>query len=269
MNVSQIQAALNTRGVKPPLSTDGVAGKKTLAAIDVLLVSISGAQNWPDSRRLVAAEQIIYRDAGIEVGSVDGLVGEQTRYARNVYVDRQRGSNAAETWRDLEDQKPIAAGVVHSNKWPTEANVESVFGKPGTNQVTLELPFVMRLAWEPTTQVSRVSCNEKVHGSLGRIWHNTLSHYGLTRVREFRLDMYGGCLNVRKKRGGTSWSIHSFGAAWDVDPDRNQLKWNHDLATLDNPEYEPFWQIVESEGGVSLGRLLDYDHMHFQFCRLK
>ena len=33
-------------------------------------------------------------------------------------------------------------------------------------------------------------------------------------------------------------------------------------------EYAAFWQFVEAEGAVSLGRARDYDWMHFQFATL-
>jgi len=54
----------------------------------------------------------------------------------------------------------------------------------------------------------------------------------------------------------------------DLDPGRNQLKWGRDRAVFARPEYEPFWQIVESEGLVSLGRAKNFDWMHFQAARL-
>jgi hypothetical protein len=80
--------------------------------------------------------------------------------------------------------------------------------------------------------------------------------------------MFGGCLNVRKMRGGSAWSIHSWGAAIDLDPDNNQLKWASPKATFSKKEYEPFWKIVEAEGWTSLGRRRNYDWMHFQAAYL-
>jgi hypothetical protein len=65
-------------------------------------------------------------------------------------------------------------------------------------------------------------------------------------------------------RGGSSWSVHSFGAAIDFLPDENQLKWGKDKASLARPEYEAFWEIWENEGWMSLGRRKNYDWMHVQ-----
>ena len=69
-------------------------------------------------------------------------------------------------------------------------------------------------------------------------------------------------------RGAKTWSMHAYGIAVDLDPERNQLKWGRDKAVFARPEYVPFWNIVESEGATSLGRARNYDWMHFQFANL-
>jgi len=69
-------------------------------------------------------------------------------------------------------------------------------------------------------------------------------------------------------RGGSSWSMHSWGTAVDLDPDRNRLRWNSSKAFLARSEYKPFWEIVESEGWTSLGRERNFDWMHFQSAHL-
>jgi hypothetical protein len=100
------------------------------------------------------------------------------------------------------------------------------------------------------------------------ILENTLKTYGQKDVEKLRLDMFGGCINVRRMRGGSSWSIHSWGAAYDLDPDNNQLKWGRDRATFAKKEYEDYWKIVESEGWTSLGRSRNFDWMHAQSAYL-
>jgi hypothetical protein len=62
--------------------------------------------------------------------------------------------------------------------------------------------------------------------------------------------------------------MHSWGIAFDFDPDRNQLKWDHTRASFARPEYEKWFYLWEEEGAVSLGRARDYDWMHIQFARL-
>jgi hypothetical protein len=92
--------------------------------------------------------------------------------------------------------------------------------------------------------------------------------YGEEKLRELGIDQFGGCLNVRLKRGSKSaWSIHSWGCAVDLDPDRNQLRWDMKRAQFGKPEYIPMWKIIEGEGAVSLGRAKGFDPMHWQFAR--
>ena len=142
------------------------------------------------------------------------------------------------------------------------------YGPVGENQTSLELPYQMKLAWDTNIIVKKITCHQKVASSLHTILENTLKTYGQKDVEKLRLDMFGGCINVRRMRGGSSWSIHSWGAAYDLDPDNNQLKWGRDRATFAKKEYEDYWKIVESEGWTSLGRARNYDWMHAQSAYL-
>lgn len=152
--------------------------------------------------------------------------------------------------------------------WPTQANVEAFFGPPAQNQVMFATPYPMRLAWDTGTIVNRFQCHAKVVDAFSRIFTQTLMHYGIDQIRELRLDLFGGCFNHRPMRGGTQLSMHSWGIAIDLDPERNQLNWNRSRAAFARPEYEPFWGFVEKQGLVSLGRERDFDWMHFQAARL-
>lgn len=283
MDIKQLQAALNKRGVNPPLDVDGIPGKATMAAVEAVLklATNSDTSGWPDARMRLAVEQFIYREAGIEVGEIDGLIGEQTRYARSVWDARQTGDQAkiaaVEQWRDKEPavtpkppppvkikfKIPVAGG-----EWPRQSAMTSVFGNVGTNQATMTFPYPMRIAWEPSQFARTASCHKLCKEAFEGIMKDTLDAYGLAEIKRLRLDMYGGLLNVRKMRGGSAWSMHAWGTAIDIDPERNQLKWGRAQASLDDAPYTKFWEIVESYGGVSLGRLRNYDWMHFQFARL-
>ena len=101
-----------------------------------------------------------------------------------------------------------------------------------------------------------------------RIVQATLDHYGMEKIRELGLDLYGGCFNNRSIIGGKATSMHAWGIAVDMDPDRNGLNIPAPKAVLSGPEYAAFWRFVEAEGAVSLGRSRDYDWMHFQFATL-
>ena len=156
------------------------------------------------------------------------------------------------------------------NKWPKQnyASMVEFYGPVGENQTQIVLPYSLRLAWDTKAVVKKITCNKKVAESLYTIFEKTLKMYGEKEIRKLRLDLFGGCLNVRKMRGGTNWSIHSWGAAIDLDPDNNQLKWTSAKATLARPEYKPFWKIVQTEGWTSLGVSRNFDWMHFQAANL-
>ena len=146
--------------------------------------------------------------------------------------------------------------------------IEDIYGKPGTNQVMCILPYPMLLAWDKKTSINRFSCHTKIKKNLENIFTETLKAYTLEGIKELRLNLFGGCLNIRPMRGGTSPSIHSYGLAVDIDPEHNQLKWNRTKASLALPAYDKFWSIVQRNGGYSLGREKDYDWMHFQFVKI-
>ena len=151
---------------------------------------------------------------------------------------------------------------------PFESEVPSVFGEVGTGQVIIDLPYPMKLAWQPATVVNRMSCHSLIAPRMGGIFADILAILGEDGIAELGLDMYGGCLNVREKRGGGGQSMHSWGIAVDIDPSRNKLKWGDDKARLAQADADPFWRIVERHGAISLGRTQNYDWMHFQFAKV-
>ena len=260
MDLHDVQSALNARGWLPPLVLDGEWGPETDRAVADLLASAgASADGWPRERRLIAAGQALCRAAGIDAGAIDGREGPQTRHAFEVWAARKAGDTSAETWRDPPKVPPV---------WPRQADVPRFYGDVGTRQTLLTLPYPMRLAWEPDTIVKRISLHERVAESAGAVLERVLEHYGLDGIRAIGVDLFGGSLNVRKMRGGSAWSMHSWGIAIDFDPDRNQLQWGRDRARLARPDAEPFWRFWEEEGWLSLGRARNYDWMHIQAARL-
>jgi hypothetical protein len=126
----------------------------------------------------------------------------------------------------------------------------------------------MRLAWDKRHVVDKISVHELVHNSAERVFHQIHEAYGHEQIKSLRLDLFGGSLNVRKMRGGNSYSMHAWGIAIDFDPERNQLRWGSDKAVMAKPAYSAFWDMWEAEGWVSLGRSRNYDWMHVQAARL-
>ena len=266
---------------------DGDPDPLTKAAVKAFLLQqgVRDFDAWPIERRLIAARQLICRVDGIEVGAIDGRMGPQSRYAFEVFDARKiAGSKAApdvENWRNDAAATPAVPSrllpVITSSQanapsrapvWPRQSAMDSFYGPKGSGQVMLTLPFAMRIAWDLDSRIPRFSCHRKVKESLERIFVRMRDHDTVDEIRRLKLDLFGGCLNVRKQRGGSAWSMHSWGSAVDIDPEHNQLKFKRAQATLDNPPFDPFWRFVYDEGAIGLGRERDYDWMHFQFARL-
>ena len=142
------------------------------------------------------------------------------------------------------------------------------YGKPNETGkgylVTINIPYPMRLAWDTSVTVTKVSCHRLIADKLLAVFNDLLAHYGYEEIKRLGIDLYGGCFNYRKMRGGTSWSLHSWGIAIDLDPARNTLKETKRTARFARPEYKPMIDIFYKHGFESLGVESDYDWMHFQ-----
>lgn len=252
---------------------DGKIGPKSRTAINKILDAYKIPHSrWSNSRRFIALEQIFYKEQKISVGAVDGKVGPLTTHAREVYAAKQ-----VTGWRDTAEEiaavvKPAPVVKVATaskvTRWPTQSGVRAFFGGVGTNQAQCELPFEMVLSWDMKTKLRRFSCHKLVKDPLERIWGRTLEWYGYAKIKELRLDRWGGCLNVRPMRGGSNYSMHAWGIAVDMDPDRNGLKTTWKNAAFSKPEYKKFIEFWYDEGFINLGVERNYDAMHFQAARL-
>lgn len=143
------------------------------------------------------------------------------------------------------------------------------FGMPnqgGTGYLTqIELPYPMRLAWDKKVIVNKISCHRAIAPALRAVFEDILKTYGLPKIKELGIDLFGGCFNYRAMRGGTDFSVHSWALAIDLDPERNLLKETSRTARFARPEYKPMIDIFYKHGFISLGREKNYDWMHFQW----
>lgn len=256
-----IQEQLNKRGLKAG-KVDGVAGKKTYAALAKIDEIPS---EWGKKRKLIGFIQFLSQEQDIDSGKLDGYWGPQTEFAYDTLREKLETGEAPAPWR------PEEIGRANPNKWPVQTPQKEIvkyYGDPGKNQTYLHVPYPHRLAWDLSTSLSRFQCHEKVHDSLLRVLKRVLSEYGEDEIKRLHLDLWGGCLNVRKMRGGTRYSMHSWGIALDYDPTRNKLRWGRDKAGFAKPDYDTWWRLWEEEGWVSLGRKSNFDWMHVQAARL-
>ena len=122
----------------------------------------------------------------------------------------------------------------------------------------------MRLAWDLDTKVSKMRCHKLAAEAFLNVFNDLLAEYGMKEIERLGIDLFGGCFNYRKMRGGTSWSTHAWGIAVDLDPARNKLKETAKTARFARPEYQPMIDIFYRHGFISLGIEKNYDWMHFQ-----
>lgn len=154
------------------------------------------------------------------------------------------------------------------NPWPRQVDCMRFYGPVGTSQVMVELPFSMMLAWDKSTRVRKISLHSKVAASAARVFNQIAEIYTEAERASLGLNIFGGSLNVRRMRGGTAYSMHSWGIALDFDPERNGLNVKAPQARLSHADAVPFWEAWEAEGWLSLGRGRGYDFMHVQAARL-
>ena len=151
----------------------------------------------------------------------------------------------------------------------TDEQLIAKYGQPGDPDqlTTLHLPYPMRIAWDLSKTVTKISCHKLIADNLRAVFDELLSHYGLPELQRLGIDLFGGCVNVRLMRGSkTKWSRHSWGIAIDLDPARNQLKENHTTARFARPEYKPMIEAFYKHGFKGLGPEQDRDWMHFEIA---
>jgi hypothetical protein len=242
-------------------AVDGIFGPMSRAAERALLKASSvKTSGWTDARIHVAIQQLFFIHMKINPGktiAVDGIAGPVFQYALELYQNKIR------------DIDPPVRVVDHQPTiWPRQKDVETFYGKPGENKTSLKTPYPLYLDWDLSVKVNKFSIHEKCHDSAQRVMTRVLSHYGPDKIHKMGLDQFGGCLNVRKMRGGSRMSMHSWGIAIDWDADRNQLRYTREKAQFGRAEYATFLDLWEEEGWISLGRERNYDWMHVQAARL-
>lgn len=261
--IQTIQLGLNTHYAQT-LVVDGDAGAKTVAALNHVPVI---PNQWELSRKLVGFIQVYALIERFDGGPIDGYMGPQTAYALDQLQYLIKHGAKELLWRDVNQtskaSKPTDMPIQHYN------DLVKYYGEVGTNQTTINLPHAVRLAWDTDTSINRFTCHEKVADSLVRVLDRVLDHYGPDLYKSLGLDLWAGCLNVRKMRGGSNYSMHSWGIAIDWDSAHNQLRWNSDRARFSKPIYDEWWNIWEDEQWTSLGRETNRDWMHVQRARLK
>lgn len=231
----------------------------------------SDPADWSARRARIATFQLVCKDAGFDPGPIDGLWGQMTEFA---YGDIAFFHDTGERPLSFRDIVPLDT---NPNNWPTDRGDQSELfdffdfnpnagGSPASTIVTC--PWELVLDWDRSVKTRRIGCHPKLAGSLERVLTGIHGHYGTQMLNDMGMNIYGGCKAVRRKRGGSTWSTHSFAAAIDWDPGNNQLHWGWQKARMARADFLPFWGFWEAEGWLSLGRERNFDWMHVQAIKL-
>jgi len=177
---------------------------------------------------------------GFPCGVIDGIVGPITTAALIAFQRAHRlevtGTATAETVTALRKSSTASAPRLPERDevapaqptavpmWPRQRDVQAFYGHVGERQTSVEVPWTMRLAWDKSIRISRITLHERVAASAARALQDVADIYSSAEISALGLDLFGGSLNVRRMRGGSSYSMHSWGIAIDFDPERNQLR---------------------------------------------
>ena len=179
------------------------------------------------------------------------------RYDPRLEVDGFWGPKCIKACKDY-----LRSLMPKPNQWPkpNQAALQAFYGEAGdeSNLVSIAFPFPVYYDGKlvKTTRVHK-KCADSLMRVLTAIKDKYYGNRGITEEAED----YGGCFNFRLKRGGSTYSLHAYGAAYDMDADDNTFRDSWPMQA-DMP-----LEIMEEfakEGWVSAGAFWGYDAMHFQ-----
>jgi hypothetical protein len=122
----------------------------------------------------------------------------------------------------------------------------------------------MRLAWDKNTTVKKMRCHKLAAERFKKVFDEILKVYGLKRIQELGIDLFGGTFHYRQKRQGSTLSMHSWGLAIDLDPERNGMNTLVAKANFNKDEYKALRGIFKKNGFAWGGDLWGKDSMHWQ-----
>lgn len=159
----------------------------------------------------------------------------------------------------------LRALMPKNNPWPSsdQSSLRAFYGAPGDESqlVRIEFPYPMLYDGKSVTS-TRV--HKQCAASLLRVLTAISGRMkDASHIRDEAED-FGGVFNFRLKRGGSSYSLHAYGAAIDLDADDNSFRASWPMQS-DMP-----LEIMEEfarEGWVSGGAFWGFDSMHFEAAK--
>lgn len=122
----------------------------------------------------------------------------------------------------------------------------------GTYMTVWDVPVELEVGVVPR----RLYCNRAMISPLSQAFHNLIDRGFIGELKTF-----DGCFNVRKKRGLSSMSLHSWGIAIDLNAAWNQLNMTPKLSA-------GFVKCFTDAGFDWGGNWTRKDGMHFQLAKI-
>jgi hypothetical protein len=120
------------------------------------------------------------------------------------------------------------------------------------NMVVWDVPGYLEIGVIP----KKIYCNRDMMAPLTQAFTNLISTNHVTELKT-----YDGCFNIRKKRGLTSMSLHSWGIAIDLNAFENGLN--------QTPKLSPGFVKCFTDAGFEWGgNWQRKDGMHFQLAKI-
>lgn len=219
-----------------------------------------------DNRSFATLVQLHLEKTGHYRGAIDGWAGTKTHDAFHAFVAKQE----VQPEIDL----PVPEPVVEPPGWniilPHERDLNRFYGSSNSRGSYLEwfsFPVGnMRLYSRSGQSLSDRNgdgkddhrCHKKVREGLEDALQEIFDTLGKDQFEEEGWNVYSGCFNYRRKRGGSTLSTHSWGIAIDINGGENAFRSSR--TTFSDTAID----IMEKHGFLSGGRAWGHDYMHFQ-----
>ena len=148
------------------------------------------------------------------------------------------------------------------NPWPAsdQASLRAFYGRPGDEAALVRIEFPYPMLYDGK-RVTSTRVHNRCAASLLRVLTAIRDRIEASPLIRDEAEDFGGVYNFRLKRGGSTYSLHAFGAAIDLDADDNSFRNSWPMKS-DMP-----LEIIEEfakEGWLSAAAFWGYDAMHFQ-----
>jgi D-alanyl-D-alanine carboxypeptidase len=158
------------------------------------------------------------------------------------------------------------ATILTKQNWPTQAGAAAFYGTPGSHLTHVPCPWVLHMDKDI---VKAITIHEKCAASLTRVlaWVWETCGKDPEKIAALRYDRFSGSYNYRPMRGGSTLSMHAYGAAIDWDDADNAQHSHKHLFTAESALIKAFLDEGWEWGGNWSGGSIDAMHVQAAHVR--